>query len=440
MRFLHFLTRGAGAAAAALALTFLGNGARAESIKISCGAVGQELELCKRAAEQWARKTGHQVQVVATPNDASERLALLQQVLAAGSDKIDVFQVDVVWPGLLAEHLLDLKPFSKGVEQSHFGAFVANNTVRGRLVAMPWLANAGLLFYRKDLLEKHGLKVPGTWAELTGTARRIMDAERAAGHDRIWGYVWQGRAYEGLSCNALEWLVSHGAGTVVDSDGRISVRNPQAAQALKTAAGWVGGISPKSVLNYAEEEARGVFQAGNAVFMRNWPYAWAPAQAPDSVIRGKVGVAVLPRGELGGHLGGHLGGDGGRHAATLGGESLAVSRYTRHAALAADLVMYMTSADVQKERALIGAYNPTIPALYKDADIIRVNPYMAELADTFTNAVARPTAATGARYSQVSNQFWIAAHGVLSGKSTADEALARLDAQLRELSRGGKWN
>jgi trehalose/maltose transport system substrate-binding protein len=263
-----------------------------------------------------------------------------------------------------------------------------------------------------------------------------MDAERAAGHDRLWGYVWQGRAYEGLSCNALEWLVSHGAGTVVDSDGRISVRNAQAVQALKTAAGWVGTISPRSVLNYAEEEARGVFQAGNAVFMRNWPYAWAPAQAADSVIRGKVGVAVLPRGELGGQLGG----DGGRHAATLGGESLAVSRYTRHAALAADLVMYMTSADVQKERALIGSYNPTIPALYKDADIIRVNPYMAELADTFTNAVARPTAATGAHYSQVSAQFWNAAHEVVSGKTPADQALARLDAQLQRLTRGGKWN
>jgi trehalose/maltose transport system substrate-binding protein len=421
-----------GTAAAVLALSAFSAVAHAESIKISCGAVGQELELCKRAAEQWARKTGHQVQVVATPNDASERLALFQQVLAAGSDKIDVFQVDVVWPGLLANHLLDLKPFSKGIEQSHFGAFVANNTVRGRLVAMPWLANAGLLFYRKDLLEKHGLKVPATWTELGATARRIMDAERAAGHDRLWGYVWQGRAYEGLSCNALEWLVSHGAGTVVDSDGRISVRNAQAAQALKTAAGWVGTISPKSVLNYAEEEARGVFQAGNAVFMRNWPYAWAPAQAPESGIRGKVGVAVLPRGDVGG--------DTGRHAATLGGESLAVSKYSRHAALAADLVMYMTSADVQKERALVGSYNPTLPALYKDADIARVNPFMAELAETFTNAVARPTAATGTRYNQVSNQFWNAAHEVVSGKTPANEALTRLDATLHRLSRGGKWN
>ncbi|NRF72150.1 ABC transporter substrate-binding protein [Aquincola sp. S2] len=410
--------------------------AQAESIKISCGSVGQELELCKQAAEQWARKTGHTVQVVATPNDASERLALFQQVLSAGSDKIDVFQVDVVWPGLLAAHLLDLRPFMHGVEKQHFPSFIANNTVGaregkpGRLVAMPWFANAGLLFYRKDLLDKHGLKVPLTWDELTAGARKVMQAERAAGNERLWGYVWQGRAYEGLSCNALEWLVSHGAGTVVDADGRVSVRNAQAALALKTAAGWVGTISPTAVLNYAEEEARGVFQAGNAVFMRNWPYAWAPAQGPESTIRGKVGVAVLPRGS----------GAGGRPAATLGGESLAVSKYSRHPALATDLVLYMTSAAVQKERALTGSFNPTLPALYRDAEIARVNPFMAELADTFTNAVARPTAISGPRYNQVSNQFWNAAHEVLSGRSAPDDALTRLEATLQRLSRGGKWN
>lgn len=410
--------------------------ALAASIKISCGSVGQELELCKQAAEQWARKTGHTVQVVATPNDASERLALFQQVLGAGSDKIDVFQVDVVWPGMLAAHLLDLRPYAQGIEQQHFPSFIANNTVGardgqpGRLVAMPWFANAGLLFYRRDLLDKHGAKVPTTWDELGATARRVMQAERAAGNERLWGYVWQGRAYEGLSCNALEWIVSHGGGTVVDADGRISVRSAQAATALKTAAGWVGTISPTAVLNYAEEEARGVFQAGNAVFMRNWPYAWAPAQGPESTIRGKVGVAVLPRGA----------GPGGRPAATLGGESLAVSKYSRHPALAAELVLYMTSAAVQKERALSGAYNPTLPALYRDADIARVNPFMAELADTFTNAVARPTAISGARYNQVSNQFWNAAHEVLSGRTAPDDALARLEATLQRLSRGGKWN
>jgi trehalose/maltose transport system substrate-binding protein len=412
----------------ALAAAAMASAASAASIKISCGAVGQELELCKRNAEAWAAKTGNQVQVVATPNDSSERLALYQQVLSAGSDKIDVFQIDVVWPGLLGLHLLDLKPYTQGVEGQHFASFIANNTHAGRLVAMPWFANAGLLFYRKDLLDKHGQKVPATWDELAATAKKVQDAERAAGNDKMWGYVWQGRAYEGLTCNALEWVASHGGGTVVDSDGRISVRNANAAAALRSAASWVGTISPTAVLNYAEEESRGVFQAGNAVFMRNWPYAWSLAQGSDSVIKGKVGVAVLPRGTA-------MGGN----AATLGGESLAVSKYTRNPALAADLVLYMTSAAVQKERALSGSFNPTLPALYRDAEILKANPFMGELYGVFNRAVARPTSATGARYNQVSNEFWNAVHEVLAGKVKPDDALSRLDTSLNRLSRGAKW-
>jgi trehalose/maltose transport system substrate-binding protein len=403
--------------------------AQAASIKISCAAVGQELEFCKGTAEAWAKKTGNEVQVVTPPNDASERLALYQQVLSAGSDKIDVLQVDVVWPGLLGNHLLDLKPYTKGVEKDHFAGFITNNTNNGRLVAMPWFANAGLLFYRKDLLQKYNQKVPATWEDLSAAAKKVQDGERAAGNDKMWGYVWQGRAYEGLTCDALEWVASYGGGSIVEPDGKVSVKNPNAAKALAMATSWVGTVSPTAVLNYAEEEARGVFQAGNAVFMRNWPYAWSLAQGDDSVIRGKVGVAVLPKG-----------GADGRNAATLGGESLAVSKYSKHPAAAADLVLHMTSAAVQKDRAMRGSFNPTIGALYKDADVLKANPFMGELYGTFTNAVSRPTTVTGARYNQVSNQFWNAAHEVLSGKSKPDEALGRLEESLTRLSRGGKWN
>ena len=415
----------------ALAAAWLVGGmaaAQAAQIKISCGAVGQELELCKSAAEAWGKKTGNEVQVVATPTDANERLALYQQILSSQSDKIDVYQVDVVWPGLLANHLLDLTPHAKGVQKQHFESIVANNTVGGKLVAMPWFTDAGLLYYRKDLLDKHKQKLPTTWEELAQSAKLIQDAERKAGNDKMWGYVWQGRAYEGLTCNAVEWMVSYGGGTIVEPNGKVSVNNPKAVKALQTAASWVGSISPSAVLNYSEEESRGVFQAGNAVYMRNWPYAWALSQAPDSAIKGKVGVAVLPKG-----------GADGRSAATLGGQQLAVSKYTRNAALAADLVMYMTSAEVQKQRALKGSFNPTIGELYKDKEILAANPFMGELYSTFSNAAARPATVTGARYNQVSNAFWNSVHEVLSGKVKADAALQQLDTNLGRTSRGGKW-
>jgi trehalose/maltose transport system substrate-binding protein len=426
------LTAPTGLRAALLVCSVFIGAAQAATIRLSCSGVGQEAEFCRGAAENWARKSGNKVQIVSAPNDASERLALYQQLLSARSDKVDVLQLDVIWPGLLGGHLLDLRPYAKGVETQHFAGFIANNTSQGRLVAMPWFANAGLLFYRKDLLQKYGKSVPMTWEALTLTAHSIQDAERAAGNDNMWGYVWQGRAYEGLTCNALEWVASHGGGSVVEADGKVSIDNAAAARALKTAAAWVGSISPTAVLNYSEEESRGVFQAGNAVFMRNWPYAWALAQAPESVIRGKVGVSVLPMGSVSG--------PGGRHAATLGGESLAVSKYSKHPDAAADLVLHMTSAAVQKDRALRGSFNPTIEALYRNAEIVQANPFMGELVGTFTSAVARPTTVTGPRYNQVSHGFWNAAHDVLSGRATPEQALTRLEQNLKRLSRRGKWN
>ena len=405
-------------------LSCLSAASQAATLKISCGAVGQELELCKQAVAQWSKKTGNEVQVVATPNDSNERLALYQQILGSGSDKIDVFQIDVVWPGILASHLADLKPLAGGAEKQHFAGIVSNNTVAGRLVAMPWFTDAGLLYYRKDLLAKYRLPVPDTWEALAAAARKIQDAERAAGNDKMWGYVWQGRAYEGLSCDALEWVVSYKGGTILDAaTGKPTINNPQAVKALTTAAGWVGTITPKAVLNYGEEEARGVFQAGNAVFMRNWPYAWSLTQKADSAVKDKVGVVALPKG-----------GADGRRAATLGGWQLAVSRYTKNQKLAADLVLYLTSSEVQKQRALNGSYNPTISALYRDPDILKANPFFGELYNTFTSAVGRPSSVSRNRYNQVSNQFWNATHDVLAGKSDAASALARLDATLKRIA------
>ncbi len=401
--------------------------AQAATISISCAALGKEREICRQGAEAWARQTGHSVRLVSTPNSSSEQLALYQQLLAAHAADLDVIQIDVVWPGILASHLIDLSPYAGGKIEQHFPALVANDTVDGKLVAVPWFADAPLLYYRKDLLARYRLPVPKTWRELTDTARRIQDAERAAGNGRLWGYVWQGRAYEGLTCNALEWVASDGGGTIVERDGRISIDNPRAAGALRRAAGWIGSITPTGVLNYSEEEARGVFQSGNAVFMRNWPYAWPLVNGGDSPVRRKVGLATMPAGENG------IG------AATLGGAQLAVSRYSAHPALAADLVLYLTGAAEQKRRAIAGGYFPTIRALYRDPEIRRANPLYAILADAIAHSVVRPSAFTGRRYNRVSTAFWNAAHAVLSGQADADTALRSLERNLMRLSRGGKW-
>ncbi|UEM19250.1 ABC transporter substrate-binding protein [Skermanella mucosa] len=399
------------------------------AISISCGSVGIEFKVCSTGVEAWAKATGHRVQLVSTPNDSNERLALYQQLLAAKSGDIDVFQIDVVWPGILANHLIDLREFvDPGVLDQHFDAIVKNDIVDDRLVAMPWFTDAGLFYYRKDLLEKYGRPLPTTWQEMTETARIIQEGERAAGNDRMWGYVFQGRAFEGLTVNALEWLDSFNAGTIVNGQGEITVNNPRAADALTLAASWVNDIAPQGVINYSEEEGRGVFQSGNAVFMRNWPYAWPLLNAEDSPVRGKVAVAQLPKG-----------GPDGKHTATLGGWQLAVSKYSQHPEVAADLVRYLTSREEQKRRAVVGGFNPTIDALYKDQEVLAANPFFGDLYEVFVNAVARPSRVTGVRYNQVSAEFWNAVHATLSGQTDAKTSLADLERTLDRVSRGGRW-
>jgi trehalose/maltose transport system substrate-binding protein len=404
-------------------------GAPRATVSIACGSVGIEFDLCRSGAEAWARKTGNAVRVVSTPKESNEILAQYQQLLSARAGDVDVLRIDVVWPGILARHLVDLgQAVPEDVVAQHFPAIVEAGTVEGRLVALPWFADAGLLYYRGDLLEKYGRPVPQTWQELTESARVIQEGERKAGNPRMWGFVFQGRAYEGLTCNALEWVDSFGGGTIVDAQGKVTIDNPRAVEALKLASSWPGTIAPEGVLNYAEEEVRGAFQSGNAVFMRNWPYAWALAQAPDSPVRGRVKVARLPKG-----------GPDGKHTGALGGWQLAVNRYSRNPEAAVDLAVYLTSAEEQKRAALKASLNPTRPALYRDEEILRANPFMGELLEAFTSAVARPSRVTGARYNQVSSEFRNAVHDVLGGRTAPDRSLSRLSRSLTRLSRGGRW-
>jgi len=414
------------AVAAALAAAGL-SGAHAATVTVSCGSVGQDFEFCKKSTQEWATKTGNTVKLFTPPQSTTDILALFRQMFAAKSSDLDVVMVDVVWPGVIKDHLLDLKAYTKGAEKNHFPAIVANNTVDGKLVAMPWFTDAGLLFYRKDLLEKYNLKPPTTWDDLAAAAKKIQDGERAAGAADFQGFVFQAKAYEGLTCDAVEWLTSFNGGNIVDASGKITVNNPNAVKALNTAKSWIGTIAPTGVLNYAEEEARGVFQNGKAAFMRNWPYAWSLGNGADSPIKGKIGVSPLPKG-----------GADGKNAATLGGWQLAVSKYSKNPDAAADLVMYLTSPEVQKERAVKGSYNPTIPSLYKDKDVLAANPFFGSLYDVFTSAVPRPATATGLKYPEVSSAFWNATHDVLSGKASAEDSLKKLEGRLNQIKRN-QW-
>jgi len=388
--------------------------------------VGEGGRFSKALALEWAKKTGNTLEYISRPNDATATLQQFQQYWAAKSADVDVYMIDVIWQGIAAPHAVDLKKYYKEDEiKQFFPAIIQNNTVGGKLVSIPWFTDAGILYYRTDLIEKYGYKEPPkTWEELAEMAKKIQDGERKDGKKDFQGFVFQGKASESVTCNALEWIYSFGGGSIIEPDKKVTINNPNAIKALETAKSWVGTISPPGVVTYSEEEARNVWQAGNAAFMRNWPYAYALGQDPKSAIAGKFDVTVVP-----------MGGANGKHAACLGGWQLMVSAYSKAADAAADLVKFLNSVDAQKKRAIELSQFPTMPAIYSDPDVLAKNAWFAKIPDVLKNAVARPSTVTGADYNQLSTAFFQNVNKMLSGGESAQDAVQAVEKVGKRLVR-----
>lgn len=387
--------------------------------------VGDLGRWARAAAEDWAKKTGNKIVYISQPQDASTRLQLFQQSWAAKSPDVDVYMVDVIWQGVCAPHAVDLKKYFKEDEIKKFlPRSIENNTVGGKLASIPWFIDAGILYYRTDLLEKYGYKEPPkTWQELTEMAKKIQDGERAAGKRDFYGFVFQGRASESGTCNGLEWIYSFNGGTIVEPDKKITINNPHAIKALEMVKGWVGTISPKGVTTYGEEEARNAFQSGNAAFMRNWPYAYVLGNDPKSAIAGKFDVTDVPKG-----------GENGKNASCLGGWQLMVSAYSKAPDAAADLVRYLASEERQKQRAVGLGLLPTLPALYSDPDVLAKIVWLKNV-HVLTNVVARPSTVTGADYNQLSTAFFQNVNKALTGAQTPQNAVTQIERVAKRIVR-----
>ena len=387
--------------------------------------VGEIGRWSRTAAEEWAKKTGNKIEYISVPQDASTRLQNFQQYWAAKSTDIDVYTVDVIWQGILSPHAVDLKKYFKEDEIKKFlPRSIENNTVGGKLASIPWFIDAGILYYRTDLLEKYGYKEPPkTWQELTEMAKKIQEGERAAGDADFQGFVFQGKKSESGTCNFIEWIYSFNGGTIVEPDKKITINNPDAIKALEVAKGWVGTISPKGVTTYGEEEARNIFQTGKAAFMRNWPYAYVLGHDPKSAIAGKFDVTNVPKG-----------GENGKHPSCLGGWQLMVSAYSKAPEAAADLVRYLASEEQQKKRAIGLGLLPTLPALYSDPDVLAKNAWLKNV-DILTNLVARPSTVTGAEYNQLSTAFFQSVNKVLGGGETPQDAVSEVEKVAKRILR-----
>jgi trehalose/maltose transport system substrate-binding protein len=391
------------------------------------GSLGENGQWTKACAQDWAQKTGNILKYIDRPHDSSATLRNFQADWATKRADVDVYMIDVTWPAIAAPYSVDLKKyFTEGEIDQHFPRIIENNTVDGRLVGMPFFTDVGLLYYRTDLLEKYGYKEPPqTWQELAQMAKKIQDNERQGGQPNFQGFVFEGTASESLTCNALEWIYSFDGGTVINPDKQVTIDNPNAIRALETARSWIGTISEVDVTTYGEEEARNIWQSGNAAFMRNWPYAYKLGQDPKSPIAGKFSLTVLPRDRY-----------KGKNTTCFGGWQLMVSKYSKHPEVAADLVRYLCSAEVQKRRAIERLQLPTRPGLYWDREILAALPWIANayhLLVLLDNAVARPSKVTGINYARLSKAIFQNVNRVLSGEESATDAVEKIKATAQSL-------
>jgi multiple sugar transport system substrate-binding protein len=349
------------------------------------------------------------VRLVELPESADQQRQQMVQNAQTKSDAYTVLNLDVVWTAEFAANRW-VSPLPK--DQFDLAKFlpsaVQTGVYRDNLYAAPWKTDAGLLYYRKDLLQNAGISAPPkTWAELQTDCGKIKN---------VGCYAGQFDKYEGLTVNFSEAVDSAG-GTVVDDQGKPNVNTPQAKQGLDfLVQGFKSGLIPKEAITYQEEDARRAFEKGKLVFLRQWPYQWALSNKAAKV-KGKFDVAPLP-------------GLSGPGAPTLGGHNLAISSFAKNKATALDFIKYLTSVDTERLNLVASSEAPTLASLYDEPALQKKFPYLPTLKASLLNAKPRPKAV---RYNDVTTAIEESAYAALTGKMTTDQALAGLQSKLGQL-------
>jgi trehalose/maltose transport system substrate-binding protein len=372
-------------------------------------------------AKRFSKDTGIKVSVVPHPAASDQSYSQLVRAFSQKSSSIDVAMIDVVWPGAFAPYLVNLKPKLGKQAKLHAAGIIQNDTIGGKLVAMPWFGDYGILYYRTDLLKKYGYKAPPTtWANLFKMAKKIQDGEQKT-NSNFAGFVFQGNSYEGLTCNALEWVASAGGGHFVDN-GKASINNTRAATILDAMRAQVGKTTPRGVTSYQEDQTEHTFDSGDAAFARNWPYQYGIGATAGSKVKGKFSVTVLPHGAGGGPVG------------TVGGWQLAVSKFSKHKDAAIEFVRYMTSPAVEKFDALTNSNVPTILSVAKDPAVRAKNPYLKP-AIASVPRVTRPAKFFKTHYNEASKIIYQGVNQILNGtpaKSVLPSMQSRLNTLLKQ--------
>jgi len=399
-----------------------GCGPQKNAVVFAVGGAPAELAFWEQLVGDFERQSGIRIELLRQPTDTDQRRQGLIIALNARQPNPDVFLMDVAWLGLfIASNWLE--PLGKEIDTAPFFSRVLGlaDMQAGRLYALPVYIDGGVLYYRRDLLQRYGLPgPPSTWHDLLSMAQTVQTAMRPT-NPRFYGFVWQGAQYEGLICNFIEFSGLHGGW--VYQDGRILIDrsgNREALQFMQDLI-WKHKISPPNTYTeMKEEEVRTYFQAGNALFERNWPYAWALHQGVGSPVRGKIGVAPLPARNPD------------ERVSTLGGWHIGLSRFSDRKAQGLKFIQFVTAYQTQKRLALGLGWNPARPDLYADPEILARAPHFEKLRKIFQTAQPRPILPYYTQLSAIAQKH---INRVLTAKDTPDLALGQAQQEINAMLR-----
>ena len=296
-------------------------------------------------------------------------------------------------------------------------AYADADQVNGKLIALPYFADAQFLYYRKDLLEKYKRPVPKTWDEMMDTAKLVMDGEK---NSNLQGFATAGSPIEGTVCTYLVPL--WGAGGELTKDGKLNLDAEQARQPFQLYGRMKqANVLPKNIAEIPTDRIRIDMQAGNMIFGMTWSYVWNRLENDaDSKVKGKIGVTMLPHDP------------GGKSATCIGGWQLAVSAFSKNKAEAVKFARWLSSPEVSKMQAIMASHMPVFPGVYRDPDVLRANPWFVEALPVIEGAKSRPVSA---QYPQVSDVIRSNMNAYLAGTKTTDVALSDMKSRLTPLFR-----
>jgi len=411
-------------ATVALSASMVGNTfAQQTTLRVFSGGQNQRPDLMRKLFDEY-QKANPNVKIDIETGGATSELQrqYLSTVLNAKDSAIDIYLIDIVNPAqyLGAGWLEPLDAYVGGPNamKPYLPVYAQANVVNGKVAAMPAFADAMFMYYRKDLLEKYGIKEPKTWDELAAASKKIQDGEK---NPNLQGLSIQGAPIEGAVCTFLLPYWSMGK-AFNDGAGKMTLDKDAAAKGMDIWLKMVDqGVIKKNVAEVTTPATVNEFKAGQVAFAINWGFAWDRFKDDaDSQVKGKVGVMPLPAVA------------GGKSATCVGGWQWAVSAFSKSKPEAAKLVQYMASPSSSKFLAVEGSLLLTIQSVYTDADVTKAVPWFKDAANVVIAGQARPISA---RYGEVSDAIRTTASAILARTKTPAEGVAEIDSKLSRVMR-----